>query len=186
LELWLDNSYNERMISDSPEKLVVLAERLNADKIIAPDSPAWSTAQITQSYLETSQLSRKQTIVVVSSLSMLNDLKRMGAKDFALSYWVRPLLTEEELDEMKECHFLGCLSIDELKRFKPPSCDTSMPIKLAIQGKDINQWIKEGCPHIHTKDLGFEGRGFFYFDLTLEQVKLARENIISLKERANE
>jgi hypothetical protein len=181
--IWLDNSYNEKMKADSAHELIPTFKVLGAHKVISPDDPSWPLERIKAAYLNMCvMIPSEQVIVVVNSPQMLQEMKQVGASNFALSYWVRPKLTPEELYEMRECHFLGLLDPFEISRCNPRSCDTSMPIKLALQKKTIEEWIEEGCPHVNTKDLGKDGMDFFHRELTEEEIELSMRNIIDLKE----
>jgi len=180
--LWLDNSYNELMEPGDSIHMTILGQHINADKIICPDSPQWPTEYIWRSFLQMAKfLPLSQIVVVASSKEMRSEMERRNAKHFAVSYWVR-----QNLDVYQKwyegCHFLGLLSPQEILMNKPPTCDTSMPIKLALNGWDLDRWKESGYVHVHTKDLGERGENFFHYQMSDEQVKLARDNIKQLKE----
>jgi hypothetical protein len=185
--MWLDNSYNEKMVADDPYELIETFNSFRLDRIIAPDDPSWDANKIALEFVKVAEhIGEWNTICVVSSpLMMEYMITEYGAKNFALSYWVRPKLSEYSLSQMRSCHFLGLLSVPEIMKYKPPSCDTSMPIKLAMQRKSLMEWAHDGYPHVHTKDLGSEGDDFFNMKMTNEQVTLARDNIKRLKEACN-
>ena len=185
--IWIDNSYNERMVADSALELSSIFHDVGATRLISPDDPSWDTNRIKTEYLYTCSVTKQESVIcVVNSPEMLRELQRVGAMQFALSYWVRSKLSSIELYQMSRCHFLGLLSINEIRVYQPPSCDTSMPIKLALKDQTLREWVEEGCPHINTKDLGKEGKDFFLTEMSQEQVDLARQNIIRLKEVCNE
>jgi hypothetical protein len=181
--IWLDNSYNEQMVATNWEELLRLFQWIGAHRLISPDAPAWTAQQIMSSYLHlNATLPSESIICVASSPQMFYKLRNDGVSNFAVSYWVRPHLSREDLFAMRGCHFLGLLSVKELVLHRPYSCDTSMPIKLALIGQSLRQWNEEGCKHINTKDLGVEGQDFFLTEMSTKQIDLARQNIIDLKE----
>lgn len=183
-ELWLDNSFNELQTADSCEQLGNIAYWLNPNYTICPDAPEWTTMEIEDSFYKMCGfLPPEQLMVVVSNEFMYHQLhNNTQARKFAISYWVRKEFAFlDNLKWARDLHFLGCLSPDELIYLKPPSCDTSMPIKLALEGRTIKQWRKEGCPHIHTKD----NLNFFELNLTALQLELALENVVTLKKVVN-
>jgi hypothetical protein len=184
---WLDNSYNEQMRADRGDELLDLFYVSNACKVISPDSPEWNGKQLRDAFLFMNQVLKPEEIIVVTKHIQLRDyLAGFGAVNFAASYWTRPKeiinfnpILESHL--LGDIHFLGLLSMWELSYFNPLTCDTSMPIKLAIQDKTMLDWLAEGCPHIHTKDLGPQGSSFFNTELSPKQLQLAKDNITWLK-----
>lgn len=184
-ELWLDNSYNELLKATDIQSMRTIAELVRPNRVISPDAPAWSKEVIAFEFHEAQKyFTREQLIVVVSSLDMRLYLQQLRAEHYAISYWVRPKI-EEQLQQMLPAHFLGLLSPREIREFRPPSCDTSMPIKLALQDKNLSDWIAEGCLHIYTHQLGIAGNDFFSARMTKRQLVLARNNIVDLKEMCN-
>lgn len=128
--------------------------------------------------------SPEELIVVVNGYDMYSYMKLRGVKNIAVSYWTRPRPPFKPEDQwMHSVHFLGLLTLEELKEFDPPSIDTSMPIKLAMIGQTMEQWVETGCVHINTKDLGKYGASFFNSQLDESTLKLALENIDWLKEQ---
>ena len=180
--LWLDNSWNETGEADDLSHLTRLAYNYNVQRVIAPDDPTWSIKDIERSYFSTvGDMGVSRTIVVVSSPQMYIALKLSGAQHFAVAYRTRPGWDTEHLLTVENVHFLGLNDVPELLECKPLSCDTSMPIKLAITGRTLRQWQAEGYPHIHTKDLGHHGQDFFQAEMTTKEIDLAKENICMLK-----
>jgi len=185
--IWLDNSFNETFQADGIDTLVQISWRYPFSRIICPDDISWSKEQISKAFIElANKIDVNRILVVVSNMEMYEYLKMQGAQHFAVSYWVRQKnFTLEELDNIPNVHFLGMLDIAELQLIKPISCDTSMPVKIACVGLDLDEWISSGCVHINTKDLGHHGKDFF--DMTLDNwtLNLARRNICRLKELVN-
>ena len=180
--VWLDNSYNETMKADSVTDLVKLTRLHQARRVIAPDDPKWDTKQIKESFTEMNDyFGVHRIIVVVSSYEMFIDLQEAGAMNFAVSYWTRDQWSLEALKNIPRLHFLGLLDVPELINIQPASCDTSMPIKLALTGRTMRDWQKTNYEHIHTKDLGPEGKSFFEAEMTSKEIDLAKENIWTLR-----
>jgi hypothetical protein len=181
-ELWLDNSFNEKMEADGAQELSKLAQDVGAKYVICPDDPKWQLEHIKREYTRMAlNLSLEKLVVVVSSEEMREEMERLNAERFAISYWVR--MNHLNYQPWYEgCHYLGLLNPTEVLRGEPPSCDTSMPIKLAMIGWDLDDWEQSGYRHIHTKDLGLHGGSFFDAVLSWHQVQLARSNIQQLKE----
>ncbi len=186
-DLWLDNSYNEQMVATTNFNLAETYSSLNrVEKVIAPDDPKWNTAQMQESVEDLGNIiGFDKVLIVVNSVDMMHTIMHNIETDdpsrFAVSYWTRPNMTPQELKQFKGVHFLGLLNPQELVDYQPASCDTSMPIKLALIGQTIDDWMKNGCPHIHTKDLGEAGADFFNKKLTSEQLELSFKNILALE-----
>lgn len=182
--LWLDNSYNEKLKADNHASLIKLAFKTNCDKIVVPDNPKWDTTKMFESYEKMAdECFDAQLIVVVSSQAMLAEFRKATiVQTYAHSYWNR--LKPRNINDFrwaKECHFLGMLSVLEIASLRPPSCDTSMPVKLALKGIDIVEWTVMGSPHIYTHEM----KDFFHTKMTPRQIKLARSNIITIKDLVN-
>jgi len=186
--IWIDNSFNEKFVADDLHDLLYWYREMDAVRLVAPDSIEWETSQIEKSYRDAcSHIGNAKTILVCRNYQMYLDLKHLNPGTVAVSYWKRPGMemaewTYEQLKKITHrLHFLGLNSIEELLIVNPQSCDTSMPIKLALVGKTLKQWMEEGCPHINTKDLGHQGKSFFEAEMSNYQIDLARRNICDLK-----
>jgi hypothetical protein len=180
--IWLDNSWNEKGEPADATNLIDIYSDLLPDKVISPDSPEWPPIAILESFESLADhIPRAQLVAVTNNLKTYQLLKPY-AKTRAIAYRVRPTISSSSLFRMMPMHFLGLNSIQEIREFKPFTCDTSMPIKLAMRGYSINDWVSKGCPHIHTRDLGPGGMNFFNAKLTKDQIKQARINITTLKE----
>lgn len=186
-QVWLDNSYNELKEPEEVYSLINKARNLGAHKIIVPDNPTWNEEQIfsrfrtAREYLDDTQL-----IVVVNSQKMRAYMLECQVQKLALSYHIRlPYYKAGGLYRdfawAKYAHFLGMTSVAELQEIKPLTCDTSMPIKIALRGQTLKGWIEQGCPHIHTA--GY--LDFFEVRMTEEEIELARQNIKTLKRMVN-
>jgi len=167
--LIIDNSYNELGIPDSSDEMARLFCELNADFVICPDSDSWNLEQLRNTYRKMiSLVPREKVLVVVKSKEEGDMFFNEGAFYYCTTYEQRKKLPESVKNLCY--HFLGLIDPWEIKRYSPISCDTSMPIKLALQGRTILDWIKDGCPHLKTTP------DFFNLTLTKEQLKLALEN----------
>lgn len=180
--VWLDNSYNELEKADHYTTMVHLYSEFKQHRVISPDDPTWSKERIAGEFTKMNRaIDTSVLIAVVNSFDMLDHMRMMGAKNFAFSYHCRGGKSYEDMLWARECHFLGLISPYEVAYIKPPTCDTSMPIKLALQHKKYSEWMQEGCTHQHTKDLP----SFFDVVMTDRELKEAKDNIKRMKEFAN-
>ena len=187
-QIWLDNSFNETGVADNVNALHSNILELRAHKLVIPDDLKWSTDQMISSYNACSSLLPNHMILtVVTTEEMHKALTACGARHFALPYRTRlaayaPGFPPGILEWAKGFHFLGLCSLEEIQVLQPPTCDTRMPIKLALRGWDLRKWYSEGEPHIHTRDIV---DSFFSAKLTKSELVLAKNNIIMLKEMCN-
>ena len=181
-ELWIDNSYNETKEPGDVEYLAELADIFTPNILIAPDTAEWNHQKMQDEYLNLriiSGLDDSRLSIIIHHPDWIGYYKSWGIKNFCIPYDYR-YCTLEKLRRFSECHFLGLVSINEILYSNPPSCDTSMPIKLSLIKWDLDKWIKEGCPHIHTS------KTFFDCVLTQKELLLAKSNIRRLKELCQE
>lgn len=182
--VWIDNSFNELAEATEEHELFRLFRFYDAQKVISPDSPHWDKDQIFFAFKELLRhgISKDRIITVISSWDMYQYLRENGSEHFAASYWVREEnFSYQQLFNIPGLHLLGFLNPGEIKNVQPASCDTSMPIKLALINKTYSRWLVEGCPHINTRDLGPAGRDYFLATMNEDQIKLAKDNIKELK-----
>jgi len=185
-QIWIDNSFNELEAADDPHMMLYWMKYYQASRVVAPDALEWDSQEMLDSFLRIKRhIDPGKIIVVTHNFQMYKVLKQQGVEHFAVAYRKRPKWNTSDLRKVSNVHFLGLNNIIELIKCKPLSCDTSMPIKLAMKGMSLRNWANEGYPHIHTKDLGKHGMDFFNAELTLEEIKLARRNICQLKEIVN-
>ena len=165
----LDNSFNELGVPSTPNKMARLFNELNADMVVSPDCDSWSLEQLRESYKEMISLVPKEKVLVVIKSKEERDMfLDEGVFYYCTTYEQRAGLP---LHLLTLCyHFLGLLNPWEIKRYNPISCDTSQPLKLALQGKTMEDWVKEGCPHIKTTP------AFFDLTFTKEELELAKRN----------
>ena len=168
----LDNSFNELGQPDSPKEMAEIFYELQADKVVSPDSDGWSLEELSEAYEEMIFLVPKEKVLpVVRSVEEYMFFKKMvGTFAYCTTFYHRPKLPAFILYSCR--HFLGLQAPWEIRRYTPFSCDTSMPIKLALRGETIADWMKKSCPHYHTKDIP----NFFDLTLTKEQLTLALRN----------
>jgi len=185
-QVWLDNSFNETGLADEPTKLIKIGDKIGAHKIIVPDNPTWSTNKVARIFKKsTKMIPASKAIVVVNSPEMLEEMQRQGALCWALSYHVRlPHYQSggswQDFEWAKDCHFLGLCSVEEIIKLNPPTCDTSMPIKLALQGIRLRTWHEQGSPRVHRPP-GMDKLSYYDTIMTKSEILLARENILTLK-----
>lgn len=184
--IWLDNSFNETFEVETPEKLYKLSLCSQASKVICPDHINWNADRLAESFRAMHKLgiNKAQLLGVASDFESFKRLYNEGCTTIGVSYWVRSSWTYEQLLQVKDkcqLHFLGLNDMIELRAVQPHSCDTSMPIKLALQGQSLRNWAEQGYPHINTKDLGLRGRAFFQADLSPLELQLSFDNIQLLR-----
>jgi hypothetical protein len=189
-QVWLDNSFNETGKADQIPKLLKIADQIGAHKVVVPDDPNWPIHKIARRFKDISKfIPSIRAIVVVNSWLMQQRLIELGALSFALSYHVRlPWYhnggISSYFEYAKDFHFLGLCNIQELKELHPPSCDTSVPIKLALQNISLRKWYEDGCPRVHHKP-GENKLSYYDVRMTKKQIELARQNIYNLKMAVN-
>lgn len=185
--IWMDNGFNEIGAPCTPKDLFMTYDNFRSSRVVAPDSPNWDTEGIAFAFrLMLRYVPAENVIAVVRSKSMYEALLTDGAVHFAASYHSRREgFTDDEMMSIEGLHFLGLLDPFEVKRIRPLTCDTSMPIKLALRNQEMGEWMSKGCEHIHTRDLGLHGGDFFSATLTEEQLALAHENIKHLRRIVN-
>jgi hypothetical protein len=114
-------------------------------------------------------------IVIIHHPDWIGHYRSYGITNFAVPYDFR-YCTDAKLKRFGQAHFLGLVSIREIQIVNPPSCDTSIPIKLALANMTLDEWVRTGCKHIHTVP------SFFDIKMTKNQINIARYNIERLKE----
>lgn len=183
--IWLDNGFNETLQAADAWSLLGPNTLLSPQRVIVPDRLDETPAQVRESYLQMLYLGfpKERLTVVCSTLKTVKAMRDEFDCPIAIPYRRRSNF-DPGWDDLTQTHFLGLNSIDEVRKFKPTTCDTSMPIKLAIKGWDIGIWLSKGCPHIHTSELGEYGMDFFNIRMTKHQIHLAKENIANLKIRS--
>lgn len=180
--IWVDNSFNENLKPDHWSNVVRWGRFWEATKTIAPDSPDMSLVDIHRNWIAVSKrLSPGKTICVVKDWTMRDFMIKAGCTHFAIGFRTRPQWSPYEIAKTPNVHFLGLNDLQELK-MGPPSCDTSLPIKLALKGRTLREWHEHGQGHI-TK--GMPWQEYFSLEMTTQQIDLARRNICQLKEIAN-
>lgn len=182
----LDNSYNELKVPTKVVELVNLFNEINADYVIAPDCDTWTIDNYTLIWNEiTLYLPFEKIFMVARCPRHFSFFEELGVKNIAIPYEFRPAYTgippagekyhfPEDI-ALRGAHFLGLNTAWEPLYSQAKSCDTSMPIKVALKGMTIEDWIYSGCKHIDTEI------DFFARKMKPIEVHLARENITFLK-----
>jgi len=185
--IWLDNSFNETLKADDANTLITLYNIHNFTRVVCPDDFTWTNEQQAKAFQGlTMDIDPWEIIVPIANISMFEYMKQQGAQHFAVAYRARDNFTSEQLEQIPSLHFLGMLTIEELRLIKPTSCDTGMPIKIAMAGLSLQEWMEQGCSHIDTINLGLHGSSFFKATLDEWTLNLARRNICRLKQLVNE
>ena len=133
--IWLDNSFNEKQEADDPQIMKDLAYAWRPQKIICPDDPKWAPSQLYDLYCDMgSSIPVRELLCVANNWDCYEYLRNFGVRSFAVSYWTRSKnWTHEQLAKIQDLHFLGLLDMMELRAVRPASCDTSMPVKIALK-----------------------------------------------------
>lgn len=177
--IWLDNSFNETGKPDDPLTLSKYLHQLCADKVFCPDSMDWNKYDLAKAFNDMIRFTSYDNIIVVVKNEEERDwLASIGARHFAIPFRYRLHKTYNELSWCKDYHFLGMNRIDEIQTLKPPTMDTSMPIRMALYNLTLSKWIIRGQPRYWHKDMP----DYYSLVLTSEQIDLARNNILRLKE----
>jgi hypothetical protein len=176
-KLILDNSYNETMEPGDPMHLVELSEEYGADYIICPDDDNWDLDKLISVYKDMELWVSKFNLLLVTKTNNECGWAHNNNQRFCVTYEQRFKLKKEWL--YKATHFLGLNNYWECYQFKPQTCDTSMPIKLAMENKTIEDWYKHNFKHPKTTP------DYFNQTMTDRQITLAKQNIKTLRECTN-
>ena len=178
--LTLDNSFNELGRAQEAKEMWELARKLNAEYVVSPDSDSWTPEEMMNAYkmMKNVGFPPEQIILPIRSMKEFEVAKSQGVYSFAIPYEYRSFFPEAF--PWTKVHFLGLRDPLEIKMCRPLSCDTSMPIKLAMRGVSLRTWMLTCCPHEQSTP------HFFTREMTLKQIDLARKNIQELKEMCRE
>lgn len=179
----LDNSFNELGTPTPPNAMHGLYSRLHPDYAVSPDGDQFTPDELISTYsILASHIGPRSVIPVARTLEEIDRFERIGATYIAIPYEHRLAIY---LPPGPQYHFLGLNNLLELLHYEPLTCDTSMPLKLALNGWTIKDWVMLGCPHIHTKDIIGGPKDFFQMKMTTKQIDLSKRNINFLKEVCN-
>jgi len=174
-EVILDNSYNELQKPEEGGELVRIFKDLGASMLVSPNDNKWSIKELESAYTEVVNLVPKEKVLfVVKSKEEYDYFQGLGHHKFATTYEQRPTLPTPIL--MYSYHFLGFINPMEIRRYVPFSCDTAQPLKLALRGKTMEDWVKEGYPHYKTTP------DFFNLTFSKEELDLAKRNCQWIKD----
>jgi len=176
MQVIIDNSYNELREPEPLKDLIQLFLEYGAEAFVVPDSDEWSPTEQIYSYHQARELVAKERIWPVARWPReIEEFHAQQASLIAIPYEYRNFLN---LNKIKmRMHFLGLRNPGEILTHKPISVDTSMPLKLALKGMTVREWIMMSCPHFHTHKM----LDFFDYKMTLEEVKLCKKNIKDIK-----
>ena len=186
----LDNSANELIYPDDPLAMILNCKEYGCDFVVAPDQDDWTFNQALRAAAAVAQgVGIERVIVVCMSFQDYKDFRSEGFTRFAVPYEYRrdyngingtPKAFHTNFN-MRHIHHLGCNTPGGVKFYRPKSCDTSMPIKIALQNLPYYEWALEGYPHIHTLDIVDT---FFKATLSEKGILTARKNISLLRQEA--
>jgi len=174
----LDNSSNEKVQPCSVQELVTTAIDMQAGLIIAPDCDEWSVDATVEKWLETQRLASAVQVNVFGVFRTREEkkaLERAGCHFFTIPYEYR--FTQPLSVPYSRVHFLGLNNPLEVRVMKPASVDTGMPIKLALRGMTVAQWMLQACPHFHT----LQEEEYLHKEMSDEEIRLSKENIKEIK-----
>lgn len=190
--VWLDNGFNETKQADDPHDLIYYMREMGAIKVFSPDDIEWEYSKIEQAYeTMTRHLGHKSVIPVLRNMDFYERFSKTHPTTVvAVPFRRRPDGVSPEwnngqlidLCSAEWVHYLGLNNIEELEKTRPNSCDTSIPIKLAMIKKSTLSWAKANCPRIHRADLP---KDFFNCTLTTKEIDDAIKNIQQLKKIIN-
>jgi hypothetical protein len=185
LKITLDNSYNELKVATPVKDMLSISEEINADYVICPDDDTWTEVKYLTIFNQmASKINPSKLFLIARNPMHFLTFEREGILNIAIPYEFRPKYTgqpslegygygytKETKRYLRGSHFLGLNTLNEPVKYQAKSCDTSMPIKLAVKGISIKEWVKERCYHIDTIP------EFFDLRLSKKQIKLAKDNI---------
>lgn len=175
----LDNSFNELDQPDDEWEMLRLYNWIKPDYLVAPDSNYWLSDTVFNNYF---RMLRKglgligKLILVIRSNYELNRARALGIRPLAVPFEYRPHFSPRT--SLQKLHFLGFLNPLEITTRKPLTCDTTMPVKLALLGWSFEEWVLKGFPHL----LSTRFPGLLTTKLTDFQMKLAIKNTLAIKE----
>jgi hypothetical protein len=190
--IWLDNGFNENKKADEVHDMLWAYREIKAVKLFSPDDLNWSFTQILNSYDSVVRHISNKCVIPVLKNRTYYDLfaSKRTTTIISVPFRKRPDGVDPEwttgqlaaLCEHEWVHYLGLNSIQELNVVRPISCDTSMPIKLAIIGTSTYAWMEQGCYKVHRSTISGD---FFDYKLSDKQIEQAIININQLKEAVN-
>lgn len=174
-EVIIDNSVNELNKPTPVAEQAKWHKVLPNAKIVAPDWLDWGMMEQLNHARELAlDVPQTQIIAPINDIRWIGYYQNEGFLNLAMGYNLR-YLPDRDLEELYEQHFLGLNSIRELFVAEPSSCDTGLPIKLAYHGMRIKDWVELGCFHQQLST------DFFHWILTEDQLKIAEENMDTLR-----
>lgn len=178
-EIWLDNSWNELREDIGIDKLLKAMDYIHPTHVTAleSDDPQENIKNVIKTKTEFQKRGLNQKVVScfrggkreMELLLEVSDIVALPYDDYREGVL--------KLFDSSQFHYFGFKNLDELRRHKPRSLDTSVPIRAAYIGIDLS--TRERRP----KNLPLFDP---YLKMTKEQVKLALKNIKSIKEAGND
>jgi len=186
--VYLDNGWNETLIAATPNEMARLWYKYQPTAVASPDSDQWKSIEIFDAFIELTRL-----IPAKSILSIFRNLEEQAVflgrqGPTATSYWWVDSIDTTKLGKV---HCLGLFDLDLVRRYQPPTLDTSQPIKMALRGERFEDWDGKRRQHPTRKVDSTVGtrlsRAWDYFNLHLTdtQLELAIHNCEALKAAVN-
>jgi hypothetical protein len=141
-EVWLDNGVNELGTPMDIDDIIRAGELIEATHLIAPDYFHDGAQTLTKIYQMKERLAKHSVPFKLIGVwqGEKKDLRRTVRECDVTSLPYRKLRDKYmSLDEFAstDFHYLGFRTLDELRRYPPKSIDTSMPIRAAVHGIDL-------------------------------------------------
>lgn len=184
--IFLDNSYNELKEATSVEELKSLYLEILPDEVMCPDNDTWDVDKYLEVFTDMKEIIPYFRLSIVArNLVHYNIFRKNGIRNISIPYEFRPEYTmpnkpegflPKEAYALANNHFLGLNTSKEPFTWKAKSVDTSMPIKIAMEGLTLTQWEELGCPHIDSTP------DFFHREMSKAEIALAKSNITELKQ----
>ena len=174
-EVWLDNGFHELKRSLPLEALLEAAARIGATHIVAPEvrNDPIQTRHLILSCVEYLQKHQLPYKVVGAWQGYKKDLQELlQICDVVALPFARPRASVVDRYTSRLYHYFGFRNLDELRRLAPKSLDTSIPIRAAYYGLDLE--LLRRRPKTPLMD--------FHLKLTKNQLKQCINNIHLLKE----
>jgi len=176
----IDNAFNELQVPNTPEEMSRLFYKYQPTLVTSPDSDRWDTQQTVEAYIELKESVPNENILCLfKNLEEYYILRAKGCKHLGSSFWWRPHI--KDFPSSRDIFYYGFLNFEEYRKYKPFYCDTGMPIKLALKGYTIEEWVEQDCFHIHSKDF----TEYLHSVLDPKTLELAEKNILTFKEICN-
>jgi hypothetical protein len=177
--VWIDNGVNELGVPLNIGDILKAAKMVEATHVVAPDflhKPDLTKRGVISMQWEIHRLKLPYKLIGVWQ-GFKKDLRELNNLCDVVALPYRKLRDKYmDGDDSSRYHYLGFRTLDELRRFPPQSLDTSLPIRAAIYG--INLEERERRPSTPLLDITKE--------LSSHELVKAKENILLVKKVGGE